>query len=247
MATIPVALRVLARLTYQSLKGVLPADDGVDLDDVDLDSPPPTIKQMIIDRIREILAKRQEWLGLTDAQREGAFEKSPLGILRPSAEVKPIKYVQGLTMDGLYHHNFSSWVFVNCDLSKAEFLNCNFSRAIFFGCTQVDAGDPTLHMNMTGRLTNMSNCVGVDQDIVNELAERCAGRIAYNPPGCPPSVVGWKRLGSRVNGLGIDFTEDEPADETTETVSLGEVRTRVLKKVAGNVVRALSDMTTGEE
>lgn len=249
MAQIPVALREPLKLVYLSLRGVMPADDANDLSAVDLDAPPVTMKQLVVEKFKEILKRRDAWLAYTPQQRD-RWAQEIRGIKYPRKQMKKIRFVGGQKLEGVYHGNFAGYVFVNCDVSKARFMNCNMSRAIFYNCTQIDAVDPNVFVRFykAGEgCCNMANCVGLDDEIYEGLVTQARKRFAYQPVADRSTRVGWIHNPSRCTGLGFEADEAEPKPTVTALVALGTVKDLKVKKVGARIKRILHDYTAEEE
>ena len=250
MAKIPSTVRPLARKVYQSMRGVQPADHGISLSTEDLDNPSASFKAAVIERIKKLLKARTAFKALSQSELATYFQM-PMqwhGIKTPGPKARELRYAEGLTLEGTYHGNFAHWAFVNCDLTKARFMNCNMTSCVFHNCKQVDSSDPTVQVDFHGRLTNMSNVVGLDDAVYEKLVDRASERYAYHPPGTPMNRIGWRRNSARVSNLGHTWLEKEP-DPTWagNGVSVGQVKKLRLKKVGGKISRKMSDYCRDEE
>jgi len=253
MARIPGPLRALAREVYRSMRGRDSAADAVDFDAADVDAPGKGRGQVhprVAERLKKILKARAEFQALSDAERRTYFV-TPVewrGIKTPSRKASELRYCEGMTLEGTYHGNFSHWVFVDCDLTKARFLNSNMTSCVFFNCTQVDPNDSSVQVDFHGRLTNMANVVGLDDVIYEKLVERASERIAYHPRGTPPNRIGWRRNSARVSNLGHEHLDPEPEPTWAGNgVKLGDVKKLRVRKVLGRTKRKMSDYVAAEE
>lgn len=238
---LPAPLRAAADLIYESERGAGPSRDGHALALVDLDRAP--LRQAISTRLRRTLVARQTWQALTAEERDAYFQPDRLGVLRPSPRARELRYVEGVALVGTYHGNFARWTFVDCDVSQAEFVNCNMTAAVFSGCTQIDGANRLRIYSAGGLRANLTNCVGLDDEIIEDLVGALSERTAYRPQGTADGRIGWRMNSARVAGLGVEFDDAEPAPTWEGLAVVGAKRERTVRRQAGRITRQLADMT----